>query len=467
MMTFKKVFDRFIEDSPISVMLRGTLENVFAAEKIDGLFHENAVKQVTGELLFSSCADVMALVVAGTRPSVNAAYRAERKQISVSVQAVYDKLSGIEPLVSEALVRQTASDLAEVRQALAPPCAGPLPGYEVRIVDGNHLAGTEHRLLELRGLGAAALPGHTLPILNPHTELIEDVLVCEDGHANQRTMFDRLLEKVSRKQCWIADSHFCTKKMLFGISGRQAYFLVRQHGSLQGEWMGRRRKVGRTSTGVLYEQKMRITDGDDELIVRRLTIRLDKPTQKGEEEIHLLTNLPQKVKSKKIAEAYLSRWTIETAFCKLATVLRSEINTLGYPDAALFGFCIGVVLYNALTVVLTALTVAHPLPEVEEDCQNTVKSPKYSYYYLSDELSGVWRGMEIAIAKKYWTEAFSGLTPKQLAKKLLWLAKRVEPEDFYTNPYRKKKTRPKKTKSGNRGNHVSTQRELNKRNHAA
>ncbi|MCA9201457.1 MAG: transposase [Pirellulaceae bacterium] len=462
-MTFAPVFDRFIKKSPISVMLRGTLENVFAADKMNALFRENAVRQVDGKLAFSTCADLMALVVTTIRPSVNAAYVAESERFSVSVQSVYNKLSGIEPEVSEALVRQTADDLREVLAALAAPAAGPLPGFDVRLVDGNHLAGTEHRLLELRGLGAAALPGHTIVILNPHTQLLEDVLVCEDGHANQRTMFDRLLEKVVRKQCWIADSHYCTKKMLFGVSRRGAYFLVRQHRSLSGELLGKRRKLGRVSTGVLYEQTLKISAGDEELTVRRLTIVRDQPTAQGETEVHLLTNLPPKVSGKKAAEAYLDRWSIETAFGKLATTLRSEINTLGYPDAALFGFCVSVVLYNAMRVVLAALEAAHPLPTVEEDDPNVVKSPRYSQHYLWDELSGVWRGMEIAIEQAEWTAAFAGLTPKQLANKLRWLANRVDARKYHTNRYRKQKTKRKKTISGNRGNHVSTQKEINNR----
>lgn len=118
-MTFAPVFDRFIKKSPISVMLRGTLENVFAADKMNALFRENAVRQVDGKLAFSTCADLMALVVTTIRPSVNAAYVAESERFSVSVQSVYNKLSGIEPEVSEALVRQTADDLREVLAALA------------------------------------------------------------------------------------------------------------------------------------------------------------------------------------------------------------------------------------------------------------------------------------------------------------------------------------------------------------
>ena len=44
--------------------------------------------------------------------------------------------------------------------------------------------------------------------------------------------------------------------------------------------------------------------------VRRLTLQLDTPTQAGEAEIHLLTNLPVKVSAKRIAETYRLRWTI-------------------------------------------------------------------------------------------------------------------------------------------------------------
>ena len=42
-----------------------------------------------------------------------------------------------------------------------------VPGYRVKILDGNALAGTDHRIKELRGLAAGALPGKTLGVLDP------------------------------------------------------------------------------------------------------------------------------------------------------------------------------------------------------------------------------------------------------------------------------------------------------------
>ena len=87
---------------------------------------------------------------------------------------------------------------------------------------------------------------------------------------------------------------------------------------------------------------------------------LDQPTRDGDTEIHLLTNLPAKdARAKVIAELYRKRWTIETAFEELEATLNGEINTLGYPKAALFAFCVALVSYNVLSTVKAALRSVH------------------------------------------------------------------------------------------------------------
>ena len=135
-----------------------------------------------------------------------------------------------------------------------------------------------------------------------------DLIACEDGHANQKPLYVRLLDKVQRGQCWIADRDYSTLDFLFGIRERKSYFVIRQHGVLQGEPVGHRRRVGRIETGVVYEQGLRLTDGKGrQMVVRRITVKLDEPTRDGDTEIRLLTNLPKKVHAEKIAEAYRSR----------------------------------------------------------------------------------------------------------------------------------------------------------------
>ena len=145
--------------------------------------------------------------------------------------------------------------------------------------------------------------------------------------------------------------------------------------------------------------------GDDgqEMLVRRITIKLNRPTRDKETEIHLLTNLPQRVTGQQIATAYLSRWKIENAFHKLTMVLRCELNTLGYPQAALFGFCLAVAMYNVVHTVIAALRAAHP------DALETTagKAAKFSFYYLADEIAGVSRGMALVVAAEHWTKAFA------------------------------------------------------------
>ena len=46
---------------------------------------------------------------------------------------------------------------------------------------------------------------------------------------------------------------------------------------------------------------------------------------------------------------------MERMFHTLTVALTCEIKTLGYPQAALFGFCLAVVAYNAVALVQASL----------------------------------------------------------------------------------------------------------------
>jgi len=92
------------------------------------------------------------------------------------------------------------------------------------------------------------------------------------------------------------------------------------------------------------------------LYLRRVMVELDEPTRDGDTYIAVLCNLPEKdADARAVAKLYRRRWTIEHAFEDLALALECEINTLCYPKAALFGFCVGLVVYNLLAVVRGAL----------------------------------------------------------------------------------------------------------------
>jgi hypothetical protein len=259
---FGPIFEPFVERGPVTVMFRAVLERALSAEQLDRLFERTAQRQYCRELLFSSCVDLMAMVVAGTRKSVNDSYRALADEVGVSVHAVYDKLAKLEPRVSEALVRETAFRLRQVLAtqptlpATQPTQAEPLAGYRVRILDGNHLAATEHRLKTLRREPSAPLPGWVLAVLDGQSQLVEHVLTCEDAHANERTLLPEVLELAAAEDCWVADRNFCTYPFLFGLNARRATFAIRQHGQAQGQLQGTHKRVGRTATGLVFEQPL-------------------------------------------------------------------------------------------------------------------------------------------------------------------------------------------------------------------
>jgi len=104
----------FVEQRPIAVMARATVERFFEPEHLDILFRQTAVDQYERNLLFSSVVDLMQAVVLGAEPSVFASYRKRRHQIPVTDDSIYNKLKGMELGVSEALVRDSAQRAEEV-----------------------------------------------------------------------------------------------------------------------------------------------------------------------------------------------------------------------------------------------------------------------------------------------------------------------------------------------------------------
>ena len=153
-----------------------------------------------------------------------------------------------------------------------------------------------------------------------------------------------------------------------------------------------------------------------------------------------------------IAELYRKRWLIEIAFQEMEENLNGEINTLGYPKAALFAFSLALVSYNLMSVVKAALRAAHGAEIVQE---------KVSTYYLADEITMTHRGMMIAIPEDEWT-VFHDLTPREMAKVLVELASNVRLSLYPKQPRGPKKPKPVK-QSGAKIKHVATARILKTR----
>jgi hypothetical protein len=278
--------------------------------------------------------------------------------------------------------------------------------------------------------------------------IIEDVILCEDGHAQERSLLDQVLPIIQPGDLVIDDRNFCTISFLFGIAKRKARFLTRQHGRMPWRALGQKRYIGKCETGRVYEQAAILVEHGSELKVRRITVVLKKPTRDGDTEIHLLTNLSAKVKAVRVANLYLKRWTLETAFQELTVHLRCELNTLGYPKAALFAFCVAVACYNLLAAVKGALRGVHGEQTVEK---------KLSNFYLTEEISAVYRGMMIALPPEKWV-VFQTMNQAELSKVLRRWAGRIDLANYCKNSRGPKK--PRSARPNAKFHHVSTKKLL-------
>jgi hypothetical protein len=448
------IFEPFTNASPASVMARGLAERLLQPERLDAWFESLDTPQYTRELLFSSVFNLMSQVVCGTHKSVNAAYQAAKDEVGTSIVSVYNKLKCLDVNTSAALVRFAGSEATPIIEQLGGMLPQLLPGYRVKLLDGNCIEASEHRIKELRSITAGALPGKSLVVLDPALHIPIDVFPCEDGHAQERSLLGGVLSTVAPKDVWVADRNFCTLSFLQGIAKAEGYFVIREHKNLPWEAIREMRPAGKVDTGRLFEQPIQITDkSGNTLRLRRICLRLKKATRDGDNEIFILTNLSKRAAcARQIATLYRNRWTIETAFQELTVHLNSEINTLGYPCAALFGFCVALVAYVVMAILKAALRSVHGVKTIEKN---------FSGYYLADELSGIYQGMMIAIPAPNWI-VFRQLTQQQLINTLLLLAGNVKLSRFQKHPRGPKKPATKR-KSDRKTPHVSTARLLDKR----
>lgn len=450
-MLLSPILDRFAKRAPVSVMVRASLEHALAPEALDALFRATAEEQYERQLLFSSIIDLMGMVVARIQPSLNAAYQAVSDTLPVTLTSIYNKINGTESGVSAALVAHSAARLRPVIGAMGASPKPWLPGYRVRIIDGNHLTSTERRLQVLHECSAGPLPGQALVVLEPDVMLATHMLPCEDAHAQERSMIPQLLTLVEAGDCWLGDRNFCTAAILYGIAARRACFVIRHHAKLRIISSATLRRRGRIETGEVLEQKVTLENEDGtRLEARRIVVRLDEPTRDGDTELAILTNVPASDASATVvAELYRRRWTLETMFFELTQMLDGELNTMGYPRAALLAFAIALVSYNLISTTKSAMRAAFGSETVDEEVSN---------FYIANEARVMNEGLDVATDPEDW-RPFQTMSAAALATELVDLARNVRLAAFKRHKRGPKKPVPKRTKHTD-SPHVSTARIL-------
>jgi DDE family transposase len=432
-MLLGRVFERFVEKTPFAVMSRSLLERTLTPEVLNALFEDKADTQYTRELTFSSVVDLMGQVVTSAFPSVRAAFLDKSFNISVSLTSLYNKLQGIERPVATELVRHSARQLLPLIQEIGGALPEPIPGYAMHVLDGNNIAATQHRLSETRDNSAAPLPGKSLCVFRPAYQLVTDIVLCEDGHAQERSLVDPILDLVEKDTLWVADRNFCFQRFLLGIARKWGFFVIREHAKLNYKVASKLRKRGRSESGEILEQAIVLEDEEGtKRRLRRIVVKLTKPTEDGDWELMILTNLPKTVSAVVVSEAYRKRWTIEGGFLDLTTTLDCEINTLCYPRAALFVFCVALLAYNLQSAIKGVMRSEHGSEKVENDL---------SRYFVSNEIGQVYRGMMVALPSEEWV-IFRTMSFKEYVAFLKRLARNVDFERYPKAHRGPKKAKP-------------------------
>ena len=426
---WQEVLERFEKQAPASVMARIALEQAMPAAWIDEVFDAHRQRQYPRELLFSTVVELMSLVSLGLQPSLHAAAR-KMQHLPVSLAALYDKVKRTELPLLRALVQGSSARLRPIAAALeAAPC---VPGWQLRIVDGNHLPGSQKRLAPLRGHRGAALPGHALVVYDPDLAQVVDLLACEDAYQSERTAVMPLFDSAGPNQIWITERHFCTRTILQRCHEAGASFIVRQHSKhpvivQQSPW----RDAGRCETGLVREQTLQIDQ--EQAPWRRIEVRLDQPTQAGDSVLWLWSNLPGSLSAEQIARLYRRRWSIEGMFGRLESVLHSELTTLGHPRAALLGFTVAVLAYNVLSLLKRCVEQAHQQEALKLDV---------STYHLAQHVRSAYEGLLIAVPPAHWSN-WAPHDTDQVVQRLLALARRIVPRQVATSKRGPKIEKPK------------------------
>lgn len=111
----------------------------------------------------------------------------------------------------------------------------------------------------------------------------------------------------------------------------------------------------------------------------------------------------------------------------------------------MFGFCLALVAYNMLAVVLAALRSVHGESRIDQDI---------SLYYVAHEIAQTYQGMMIAIPEEEW-QVFSRMPPAAFVALLALLARKVRLEAYRKSRRGPKKPRPKPD-GATKTPHVST-----------
>lgn len=429
-----KYIEPFVHRLAFTVMTQGALERLLAPERLDQLLCDKEGGPYERHWLFSQIVDVVAKVVSRTDTSLRSSVRSLDEVLTESDEDIYQRLGSVESDFCRKLVQDGFEQARATLQELGVSLKSWPDGYRVKVIDGSAMQKSKRRKKESTTHWDDPLPGRMLVVWDQAARLVSDIVLCESGQAQERPLLAQVLETVERGQLWIGDQNFCALKFLSGLVSKGAFFVIRQHEAIEPKVLKSLGEVDRTANGEpIFEEVVEIEVDSQPMSLRRITVKLSQPTPGSDNEVHILTNVGDvDATGAKVADLYLKRWTSEAVFHEMTTVLKDEVSTLEFPNAALIVLSIAVITQNALAMLRGSIEAVHG-PE---------KASEISGHALGIELNHFHAGMMVAIDESEW-DVFRKPSLAEFVAVLRELAANIPLES-----YKKTKRGPKKPPAG-------------------
>ncbi|AOI73688.1 prevent-host-death protein [Burkholderia ubonensis] len=416
----RTVVERFVEQSPMTIMARLVLQCALHDDWIDGAAAtgDEPDGAAIREALFALAVDAIVAIAArqpGSGRPPHAFDGGAAAGFGPAVAALHDCMSRLRAGWGRALVKDSVELLLPATAPRSREGSRSTGGMRLRVLDGGMPCGHD-----AAGCGCgcgnpgreAAAHARVLPVYDPDLGMIVDLLPHERGRMHERAFAGALREAVQPGELWIIDGRFESDAILSGWPRRGGACIVREHGRAAacralGDW----RDAGTHDGGTVREQAVGLAGDHDALAaLRRIEWR-----RAPDAVVTLLTDLP--------AAQFDARQIVQLA-CR---PWRDALPLGPVFDGALFGdvparaslLAHGIVAmaYNAFAAMTSVVRTALDL-----DARDVERLPSH----IADGVAATYAGMMIALPPVWWRR-YDQLPATTLGQIVRLLAAHVDP----------------------------------------
>ena len=96
------------------------------------------------------------------------------------------------------------------------------------------------------------MPGKIVARFDLQRQIFDRTYVLLDGHSQESTCCDRIVDDLEANNFILGDRHYCIVAFIDKIAAASGFFVIRQHGRLKGDLIGKSKRIGRISSGLVY-----------------------------------------------------------------------------------------------------------------------------------------------------------------------------------------------------------------------